>query len=456
MDTWAVEQGSGPTTWTFGYDAARELTSAKRHSGSTLLESPYYGYDKAGNRVQVGTGAAPPKNYDVNNLNQLLSERDHGRTTFSGFVDEPATVKVNGQAAKVTSTDGGAPYRFEGVVDLGAGANTVVVEAKDGQNNVATKSYAVTTTGTSKTFEYDANGNLRYEKQPNGTVIREYRWDQQNRLVRELHGTHESVYEYDGESHRVRIKELEGSVQTKDETFIWCGARICQKRSGSTVLRSYFKEGFEQGTDDYFYTRDHLGSVREVIASDATTIASRRSYDPWGKATESGSGALADFGFTGHYFDRPTGESLTWFRGYDPSLGRWLSMDPIGLRGGVNLYGYVNNVPVKFTDPDGHGIRRYQKCVQGMTSAPSGFPDAIILCLPWLFVPDPEDPKYTCATFPPGSLARGFCCEFKTGHYPNNKPGQLCSVPDWRTPDEQGESTRNYYECLYEPQFFPL
>src|SRR5690606_37025927 len=49
--------------------------------------------------------------------------------------------------------------------------------------------------------------------------------DQQNRLVRFLQGTHESVYEYDGESHRVRIKEIENSVQTKDETFVWCGNR---------------------------------------------------------------------------------------------------------------------------------------------------------------------------------------------------------------------------------------
>jgi len=165
-----------------------------------------YGYDKAGNRIQVGTGTAAPKNYDVNNLNQLLSERDHGRTTFAGYVDEPSTVKINGQAAKVVSTDGGAPYKFEGIVELDAGVSTVVVEAKDGQNNTSTKTYEVTTTGTSKKYEYDANGNLRYEKLPNNTVVREYRWDQQNRLVRFLEGTHESVYEYDGESHRTRIK----------------------------------------------------------------------------------------------------------------------------------------------------------------------------------------------------------------------------------------------------------
>lgn len=97
----------------------------------------------------------------------------------------------------------------------------MVVEAKDGQNNVATKTYSVTTTGVSKRYEYDANGNLRYEKLPNGSVVREYRWDQQNRLVRVLEGAHESVYEYDGESHRTRIKELVSSSETKNETFVW-------------------------------------------------------------------------------------------------------------------------------------------------------------------------------------------------------------------------------------------
>ncbi len=281
-----------------------------------------------------------------------LSERDHGRTTFAGTVDEPAKVTVNGQPAKMTSNDGGAPYRFEAVVNLDAGANTVVVQAKDGRNNTSTKNYSVATTGTTKTFEYDGNGNLRYEKQPNGTVIREYRWDQQNRLVRELQGAHESVYDYDGESRRVRIRELESSVQTKDDTFVWCGARICQKRNGATVVRSYFKEGFQQAAVNYFYTRDHLGSVREVVGSNGTTIGARLTFDPWGKVTESGT-VLSDFGYTGHYFDRPTGLSLTWWRGYDTGLGRWLSKDPLGLRGGLNLYGYANDDPANMVDPTG-------------------------------------------------------------------------------------------------------
>jgi RHS repeat-associated protein len=216
-------------------------------------------------------------------------------------------------------------------------------------------------------------------------VIREYRWDQQNRLVRLLAGPHESVYEYDGQSRRFRITEKENSVQTKQETFVWCGSRICQKRSGSTVVRSYFGQGFEQGSADYFYTRDHLGSVREVLGSDGATVASRVSYDPWGNPAESGAGVLTDLGFTGHYLDRPSGLNLPLHRGYSPSLGRWLSRDPIGIRGGLNLYGYVLNDSVNLIDPNGHEVIPFPipwwgpaGAGAGVGVASAGLPGAIV------------------------------------------------------------------------------
>jgi RHS repeat-associated protein len=40
-------------------------------------------------------------------------------------------------------------------------------------------------------------------------------------------------------------------------------------------------------------------------------------------------------------------------RYYDPKIGRFVSEDPIGFKGGINFYGYVRNRPVTFTDPDG-------------------------------------------------------------------------------------------------------
>ena len=83
-------------------------------------------------------------NYPANQLNQTTAQQGHGPTRFSGTIDEPARVTVNGQPAKVLSTGGSAPYTFEALVDLAEGSNTVTIEATDGSGNTATKRYSVT------------------------------------------------------------------------------------------------------------------------------------------------------------------------------------------------------------------------------------------------------------------------------------------------------------------------
>lgn len=136
---------------------------------------------------------------------------------------------------------------------------------------------------------------------------------------------------------------------------------------------------------------------------------------PWGEITETGSGALTDFAFTGHLFDRPTGLSLTLYRGYDPNLGRWLSKDPIGLRGGLNLYGYVNDDPLNGIDPD------------GLMRDPSlPLPLGPLLCM-----------KFT----PAGSKAREYCCK-KTCEEAFEGWGQAvldCRAACDRKPDEPNQ-----------------
>lgn len=93
-----------------------------------------------------------------------------------------------------------------------------------------------------------------------------------------------------------------------------------------------------------FYARDHLGSIREIVMSDGTTVGATLSYDPCGQVSETGA-LVSDETFTGHYYDRSTTLNLAWYRGYDGRTARWLSNDPLGILGGVNLYAYVRMNP---------------------------------------------------------------------------------------------------------------
>jgi RHS repeat-associated protein len=167
----------------------------------------------------------------------------------------------------------------------------------------------------------------------------------------------------DVKPNRIRLRRTESAGEdrrknkrsiTSEKHLVWEGMAILEERDTSnTVIKRYFPEG-QLEANNYYYTRDHLGSVREV--SDATgALLNSYEYDAYGRQTaiyQSANGK-SDFGYTGHYYHAASGLGLATYRGYNPDLGRWLSRDPIEEMGGMNVYGYVGNTPVDVTDLSG-------------------------------------------------------------------------------------------------------
>jgi len=103
---------------------------------------------------------------------------------------------------------------------------------------------------------------------------------------------------------------------------------------------------------------DHLNTVRDIARydseTDTTTAVNHLAYDAYGNVTsETNSAVESLFLFTARPLDAERGLQNNLNRWYDPSVGRWLSEDPVGYRGGVNLFEYVGDNPLISEDPTG-------------------------------------------------------------------------------------------------------
>jgi len=341
--TWRQQADTAAATWAYAYDNADQLVAAiKRDTDpqQTVLNRYAYAYDRAGNRTteqvdDLVTGAT------YNTVNELVTQQAAGAMAFSGTLSEPAVVTVGGVPAVVSATNA-----FQASVPVVSGTNTVTVTARDASGNSATQNYDLANSGTSKTFTYDANGNLSND----GT--RTFEWDARNQLVALTVGTRRSEFSYDGQQHRVRVVEkVQGVVQT-DSRFVWCGSDICEERASdeSTVTRRTFALGEEVSDVPRFFAVDHLSSVRGVIDGAGMRVAAY-DFDPLGRPSLTSGSDFSAVSFTGHRWQANGQLWLAMYRGYDSDTGRWINEDPIGPDGdSFNYYAYVENSPIAYTD----------------------------------------------------------------------------------------------------------
>ncbi|MRS05091.1 hypothetical protein EG832_18040, partial [bacterium] len=162
-------------------------------------------------------------------------------------------------------------------------------------------------------------------------------------------------YAYDPFGRRIE-KNVNGTITN----YIYDNEDILMEYDGSGSLITKYTHGpgideplaVEQGANKYYYRADGLGSIVAITNAAGATVKTY-AYDSFGRITQSGS-IDQPYTYTGREYDTETGLYYYRARYYDPKAGRFITRDPISFAGGdVNLYAYVRNNPVNFTDPNG-------------------------------------------------------------------------------------------------------
>jgi RHS repeat-associated protein len=178
-------------------------------------------------------------------------------------------------------------------------------------------------------------------------------------------------FEYDASGNCPSLRSRPAKSLRIDDAAIaakqWHDNEIVRERVGTsatagTISRNHFFGGFTVGATvgtaaKYQTLTDHLGNVRELVAITASpaaptgTVVTRYDYTAYQRPEKvhqhPGTNVEATFQTIGRYYHHePSGLELALYRAYDPELGRWISEDPIGEEGGLNLYGFVGNGPI--------------------------------------------------------------------------------------------------------------
>ncbi len=228
------------------------------------------------------------------------------------------------------------------------------------------------------TFEYDKNGNTIYHALDK-TRYRLF-YDMDNRLIRVEDHNNSIVAEYAYDPFGRRLwKETKG---TKTYFFNCTQGIIGEYNENGEEIKSYgYKPGSVWLTDPlfiqingryYFYINDHLGTPQFLIDANGCTVWGAN-YNAFGESKVSISIIENNLRFPGQYYDFETGLLYNFNRTYDPSLGRYIEVDPLGMGNkpermqlstanncmagfndiDINLYVYAKNNSIRFMDPFG-------------------------------------------------------------------------------------------------------
>ena len=159
------------------------------------------------------------------------------------------------------------------------------------------------------------------------------------------------VYDADGR----RVRQTGGPPNTA-KAFLFDGdTAIGERGDNGWIFRTPGVGDLVDGSQ-YYERENAQGTILSTVGPSGA-LGNRNYYDGYGKIYPLGSGGRSRYGYAGgHGYaeDGASGMLLCGARFYIPGIGRFLTPDPIGHEGGLNLYAYCDNNPVNAVDPTGH------------------------------------------------------------------------------------------------------
>jgi len=367
--------------WDYGYDAHGQVASANKYptaTSSTALPGNQFAWthDDIGNR-QTTTVSGRSASYTTNALNQYTQRDVPGYLDVRGTSSSASAVLVGTALATLTGTD----FYSALLADNSTGPISFdfpVISALPGTpDQVASTTRHAVLPETPEARTYDADGNLTQDGLWTCAYDGENRpvlWQTLDDAVTAGEPKIQIACKYDGQGRRVAKKInhwVSGAWSTYSDTrFLYDGWNLIEELdalNGDAVIRQHVwgldvsGTGGGGGIGSLLFSSDSTGvyapafdgngNIVAWVNATSGTIAGKWDYGPFAETIEcTGVAQSLPFAFSTKYLDRETGLYYYGYRFYDPSTGRWTSLDPMGEKGGLNLYCFVKNSPVNQFD----------------------------------------------------------------------------------------------------------
>jgi len=329
--------------WAYGNGRALNRTHDLDYRPQSILDGTTggldlgYGYDPAGNLTTLRTAdlAEPPRaRFEYDALNRLTAFKDGA----VGTAIESYAYDATGNRTGFTNAGGSQSYSYPMDSHRLTGVAGIPRTYDPAGNTTAI--------GAGKEFVYSAANRLSEVKQ-GGLVTMRYVYNGKGERVRRHLGTDDVTTVYD-EAGRW-LGDYDG-IGTPIQQAIWLDDSPVGLLVGVSGINRL-----------HYVQPDHLGTPRSVI--DPIRNVAVWSWDLASEAfgnsppnqdpDNDGTGFVFDMRFPGQRYDAASGLNYNYFRDYEAGTGRYSQSDPIGFRGGISTYLFVDGQPLLITDPDG-------------------------------------------------------------------------------------------------------